>query len=184
MPFTVKDWKDSPDASTPVSAASLEDLETRVTTYTDLAKGAFSASRTAAVSLTTGSVVPYDTDSGTDRFDIAGWFDVTTQVGRYTPQTAGYYDFSWSVEPSAALAADVYWVASLRKNGTEYARGQVAYQRGVGFRVNSCGAVLSVPANGSSDFFDVIITHGVGSAQALTLSAATTYFRGHLAGTF
>lgn len=35
MPFTPKDWKDAPDGSTPLSAAALEDLETRVTNYTN-----------------------------------------------------------------------------------------------------------------------------------------------------
>lgn len=35
MAFTPKDWKDSPDATTPITAAALEDLETRVTDYTD-----------------------------------------------------------------------------------------------------------------------------------------------------
>ena len=33
MPFTVKDWKDFPDTSTPITAIALEDLETRVTNY-------------------------------------------------------------------------------------------------------------------------------------------------------
>lgn len=37
MAFTPKDWKDSPDTSTPLSAAAIEDLETRVTDYTDSA---------------------------------------------------------------------------------------------------------------------------------------------------
>ncbi len=35
MTFTPKDWKDSPDTSTPLTAAALEDLETRLATYTD-----------------------------------------------------------------------------------------------------------------------------------------------------
>ena len=35
MAFTPKDWKDSPDHTTPLSAAALEDLETRVTDYAD-----------------------------------------------------------------------------------------------------------------------------------------------------
>jgi hypothetical protein len=39
MPFTVKDWKDSPDSSTPISAVALEDMETRLSAYTDLVNG-------------------------------------------------------------------------------------------------------------------------------------------------
>ena len=41
MAFTTKDWRDAPgDLSTPLSAAMLEDLETRVTDYADLVNGA------------------------------------------------------------------------------------------------------------------------------------------------
>ena len=40
MPFTTKDWRDAPgDLSTPLSAAMVEDLETRVTDYADLVNG-------------------------------------------------------------------------------------------------------------------------------------------------
>lgn len=35
MAFTPKDWRDYPDTSTPITAAALEDLESRVTTYAD-----------------------------------------------------------------------------------------------------------------------------------------------------
>lgn len=35
MSFSVKDWKDDPDTSTPLSAAALEDMETRLSGYTD-----------------------------------------------------------------------------------------------------------------------------------------------------
>lgn len=35
MAFTSKDWKDSPDETTPITAAALEDLESRVAGYTE-----------------------------------------------------------------------------------------------------------------------------------------------------
>jgi hypothetical protein len=35
MAFSVKDWKDDPDHTTPLTAAAIEDLETRLSTYTD-----------------------------------------------------------------------------------------------------------------------------------------------------
>lgn len=35
MPFSVKNWIDEPSTSTPISAAALEDLETRLSSYTD-----------------------------------------------------------------------------------------------------------------------------------------------------
>ena len=39
MPFTPKNWQDTPSTATPITAAALEDLETRVTDYTDTAGG-------------------------------------------------------------------------------------------------------------------------------------------------
>ena len=35
MPFSVKDWRDSPDTTTPLNAAALEDMETRLSGYSD-----------------------------------------------------------------------------------------------------------------------------------------------------
>ena len=39
MAFTVKDWKDLPDTTTPISASALEDMENRLSNYTDTAGG-------------------------------------------------------------------------------------------------------------------------------------------------
>jgi hypothetical protein len=36
MAFTVKNWEDSPSTTTPLSAAAMENLETRLGAYTDL----------------------------------------------------------------------------------------------------------------------------------------------------
>ena len=35
MPFSPKDWRDYPDLTTPITAAALEDMETRLGAYTD-----------------------------------------------------------------------------------------------------------------------------------------------------
>lgn len=35
MPFVPKDWRDYPETSTPITAAALEDVETRLSAYTD-----------------------------------------------------------------------------------------------------------------------------------------------------
>lgn len=47
MPFTVKNWEDSPSTATPIDAAALEDLEDRLSDYTD--------QRTKATAITPGS---------------------------------------------------------------------------------------------------------------------------------
>lgn len=36
-PFSVKDWQDAPSTATPLSASALEDMETRLSAYTDAA---------------------------------------------------------------------------------------------------------------------------------------------------
>lgn len=43
MPFVPKDWRNSPDASTPLSAEALENLETRLSAYTDILAGLLDA---------------------------------------------------------------------------------------------------------------------------------------------
>lgn len=40
MPFVPKDWKDEPDHTTPITAVALEDMETRLSGYTDSAAAA------------------------------------------------------------------------------------------------------------------------------------------------
>jgi hypothetical protein len=35
MAYTVKDWRNEPDHSTPINAPALEDMETRLSAYTD-----------------------------------------------------------------------------------------------------------------------------------------------------
>jgi hypothetical protein len=47
MAFTPKDWKDLPEVTTPLSAAALEDMETRLAAYTDTVMAAEVATRAA-----------------------------------------------------------------------------------------------------------------------------------------
>jgi hypothetical protein len=48
MPFTPKDWHDLPDVTTPLSAAAMEDIETRLSGYTDTQLAAEAAARASA----------------------------------------------------------------------------------------------------------------------------------------
>lgn len=143
---------------------------------TGLARGAFGVYRNAAVSLTNGSVVPFDTED----FDFSGWHDTVTNIGRYTPQVAGAYRLSWSVTSNAAITADNWWQANLHKNGTLHKAGNICFQRGV-VSVASVGS-HAVQANGTTDFFTVVITHNVGATTAISPGVAGTYFGGELIG--
>lgn len=67
-PFVPKNWVDAPATTTPISAAALEDLEDRVTDYTDdeLAAAALAdlSDVDAATAAVDGSVLTYDEASG------------------------------------------------------------------------------------------------------------------------
>jgi hypothetical protein len=146
---------------------------------TGLAKGSFSAYRTAALALTTASVVPFDTEE----WDVSGWHDTVTNIGRFTPLVAGVYRLSWMVHASGALTVNNWWKASLRKNGVLAKPGNVAWQVTTAALINS-GGTADVQANGTTDFFDVIIEHnqGAGVAAGISPAATTTYFQGELVG--
>lgn len=142
-----------------------------------MAKGAFGAYRAASVNLATGAVIVFDTEE----FDVSGWFDTAT--GKFTPQVAGYYSLSWAASSRDIQNADVAWQATLRKNGTQFKAGMIGYQRGGTFTVNSTGHVNAVQANGTTDNFDVIISHTNAGGSTFVLGAATTtFFQGHLVG--
>jgi hypothetical protein len=57
MTFSVKDWRDYPDVTTPITAAALEDLETRLSTYADSRAGYINVKDYGAV----GNAVADDT---------------------------------------------------------------------------------------------------------------------------
>lgn len=55
MAFTVKDWKDAPDTTTPISAAALEDMEDRLSDFTAAVPGAYRELFTAATLISTAA---------------------------------------------------------------------------------------------------------------------------------
>jgi hypothetical protein len=153
-------------------------LQTLLARY-EKAVGGFRAYRSTAQSLATGAVVNFNTDTGTG-FDYSGWLDTATNVGRFTPLIAGVYDFSWAVQSNVALAADTFWVALLAKNGTQVSTGSISFQRGTA-GIRSVGSDRQ-EANGTTDYFEVVLVHSVGAATALSATSAGTYFSGHYVG--
>lgn len=142
-----------------------------------LTKGSFYAYRNAALSLNTGTVVPFDTDTGVGT-DVSNWYDTAT--GRYTPQVPGIYAFVWRVRAANVLTADTFWQASLARNGSQYAGGDKADQRGT-VSVASIGFMIAV-ANGTTDFFTILLDHGVGAAAGVFTGSIQTYFAGFMIG--
>lgn len=71
MTFTPKDWKAAPDISTPVSAAGLEDLETRLAAYAD-AQDAATLGRYRQLIPWRGVVIPTATAAATLFLPVGG----------------------------------------------------------------------------------------------------------------
>lgn len=96
MAFTPKNWLDSPDTSTPLRASAIEDLETRVTDYTDDELAIYSPPTLVTAlpgSPTDGQVIFFDT----------GTAGVIWQL-RYNSAAAGSYKWQFLGGPSLTAA--------------------------------------------------------------------------------
>lgn len=85
MPFTTKNWVDAPSTSTPITAAALEDLESRLAAYTD---------RKTFVNVTEPPYNAVGNGSNDDSAEIQAAIDAVNTAGGGTvfiPKTANYY---------------------------------------------------------------------------------------------
>lgn len=106
MTFTGKDWKDSPDTSTPLSAAALEDMETRLSAYTDTV---------AAAGIELGYAEITSNATFTTVQDIAG-LTTTVTVGT-RPIMIEFYGVVF------ASVADKYIIGSINEGATQISAG-------------------------------------------------------------
>lgn len=124
MAFTPKDWQDSPTATTPISAAALEDMETRLSAYTDAAVAAPTLKRTVlnmagtqAVPSPMSGAVKAQWDTG--RENAYGWWAGGTS-GDITVSDTGLYMVtvcpSWNPQSSTGVRAYHLQVAPLGNN--------------------------------------------------------------------
>jgi hypothetical protein len=146
-----------------------------------MSRGAFYAYRNAAQSIPTGVVTPTLVNFNAERFDVSGWFDTVTNIGRFTPQVAGTYRFSWLVKAGTTPVAGTAWETVLRKNGADEAYGQVNWQTGAALNVSSGGSA-EAQANGTTDFFEVFVQQNSGVAVNTAAQASFVYFCGELVG--
>jgi len=123
---------------------------------------AYQSSAQAALTSTTWTKIVFQTEE----FDTASAFDSTTNY-RFTPQVAGYYQFSGciTVGSSVTTVATAFY-----KNGSVFKYGN---------QVNSNGALIQGSAliylNGSTDyveFYALFVT-----SQSPVANAASTYFQ-------
>ena len=108
----------------------------------------------------------------TEEWDTANCFDSTTNY-RFTPNVAGYYQFSGSIQ----LTNNIVLCVSLYKNGGEYRRGCYTYPSTVN---GSCVAGM-IYLNGSTDYVELYAYNGSAGSVSSQTGAAYTFLTGFLA---
>jgi len=88
MAFGPKPWKDKPDGTTPISAAAMIDLETRLSNYSDLVGPAANVRLAADQSIPNGVTMPVSW--GVVAYDTDGMWSAA-KPARLTVSRAGLY---------------------------------------------------------------------------------------------
>jgi hypothetical protein len=108
----------------------------------------------------------------TEEFDTANVYD--TGASRFTPNVAGYYQFSGMTGGSGPLNATI---CSLYKNGSELKRG--VQSNGATLYYATVSAMLYL--NGTTDYVELYWYQASGATQNNIVAAPyTTYFQGYL----
>jgi len=121
----------------------------------------------------TSTVIAFDLET----FDSAGAFDIGTY--RFTPLTAGHYylylkeEFQHTGQPTTSYAK-----TNIRKNGTGFIQWYW-FNTAESGSIHTHQAYSIVEANGSSDYFDCLHFHHIGSTLIIYgCNAHTTIFGG------
>lgn len=133
-----------------------------------LAAGAFLAT-TSSQSLTATTAAKVAFTSKT--YDVSSWFDIVTNVGRFTPLQQGYYRLSSTLFSAGAYAIQ----AIIYKNESPYLYGPYGSTAG---SLGSCSVQGLVHANGTTDYFEIWAL----SPTNTTLSGSKCFFSGELIG--
>lgn len=140
---------------------------------TNIAVGAFSVWRSAAVAAAAAGTIICDNEE----YDVNGWHDTTT--GRYTPLVAGYYSLSGGIAFAAQVAAN-YVQTEIWKNGALYKiLGQI-HNANTAYGLAVSGSV-PVQANGTTDYFQLRWSSDSSGAPPL-VGQTRIYFAGYYIG--
>lgn len=120
---------------------------------------AFRAKRvTSEVTLTAATwvIVTWNDDSSSGYFDTANAFGVTTNVGRHTPTTPGYYLYAAAVKFQGSTDQN-YMQVNLAKNAASAGTGMVSQSTSYasGTAGNTIIAHALVYMNGTTDYMEV-----------------------------
>ena len=124
-----------------------------------------------AISNSTNTKITFNTEF----FDTANAFDSTTNY-RFTPQVAGYYQFSLYVRDGTG-AATGQLVAFIYKNGSILNFAAYTFAGAVGTTA-SCNALIYL--NGSTDYIEGYVSQNSGLSMNTNNSSAATFFTGSL----
>lgn len=134
--------------------------------------GLFSVYKNASQSLAVGSSTALLFDQAERNNN--SWYDGTT--GKYTPLVAGNYRLSAGVGVNQVTASGTRFILSIFKNGASHKRLAIDYS--VGGDANLMGNSVQVAANGTTDFFTVVLEHNLGVALATASGPASMWFSG------
>lgn len=112
----------------------------------------------------------------TELFDTNNCWNTT--LFRFTPTTAGYYEFTGRLLTNAATTNSTS-VALIYKNGALLHSGPIAY--GGGTNNLSCSVSALVYLNGSTDYVEFWGTDSGSGANTFVPGSANTFFMGFLA---
>lgn len=172
-PGTIADYslgdEDVTTAKLADDAVTTSKIASTAVTAPKISVPSFSAYRNAALSLATGAVVVFDFEE----WDTEGWFNTTT--GRFTPLLAGKYRLNARVTRSTD--SSIGWTVILRKNGSDYK--VLSWSLGVsGTLVPQGGGTAIASANGTTDYFDIVLVHTSGGSDSIINNSLYTFFQG------
>ncbi len=110
------------------------------------------------------------------------WFvESGANLGRYTPQRAGIYDFRAAAVIAAPAVDQTRVILWLYKNGAAHKRIDTLHTSGTTNQAAFVSGSTWAQANGTTDFYEVFLQHNYGSNQTISGSAEATWFQGMLA---
>ena len=136
------------------------------TTASSTSGPAFGAKNASAQSITAGALTKVI--FGTEDFDTAGNF----ASSRFTPTTAGYYQFNATI--SVSQGTNAYSEISFFKNGSQLIRIGQSTTAGTNFGYSGAAVIY---CNGSTDYVEVYV-EADGTSPSILTGAGQNYFSG------
>ena len=112
--------------------------------------------------------------AGSEDIDTHGFHDTSVNISRITPSVAGYYQLSgnvWYVSDADVIS----YYAMIAKNGSPASRSRVVLPSTATTGSRSINAFAVLPANGTTDYFELLTNQTQAAVAALSTSATGTF---------